>query len=297
MSPTPGAGRRAVLVTGASSGIGEATALHLARRGLHVFAGVRRGEDGERLRGRLARPDDTLTPVRLDVTVPAEVEAAAAEIGERAGTLAGLVNNAGLASGGPLEFADLDDVRRLFEVNTLGALAVTQAVLPLLRASDGRPGRIVNVSSTSGRLATPFVGAYCASKAALDSLTEALRHELRPWRIHVAAVVPGIVRTPIWPKAVADLDSLLGELPQEALRLYGAQLRAGREYIATLPGSPPEQVARRVAHALLARRPRLEYVVGENARRELFVSWLPARLRERVIHSTFPVQLSGDGDS
>jgi NAD(P)-dependent dehydrogenase (short-subunit alcohol dehydrogenase family) len=182
-----------VLVTGASSGIGEATALRLARAGWDVLAGVRREEDAERLRGL------GVEPVLLDVTDPAAVAALDLE------RLDGLVNNAGIALALPLELLPLDELRRVLEVNVVGQLAVTQAVLPAVRAARGR---VVNVGSIAGRSSLPFLGAYAASKFALEAVTDALRVELRPWGIRVAIVEPGSIATPIWTKGAQRFEEL-----------------------------------------------------------------------------------------
>jgi NAD(P)-dependent dehydrogenase (short-subunit alcohol dehydrogenase family) len=169
-----------VLVTGTSTGIGHATAVRLVREGFSVFAGVRNLEDGERLR-RYVSGD--LVPVRLDVTDVESIRSAAHEVeGRSDGRLAGLVNNAGIGLFGPLEYLPLEDLRRIFDVNVLGQIAVTQACLPLLRAGAGR---VVNIGSVGDRIAFPFGGALNASKSALAALSEALRMELRPWGIHV----------------------------------------------------------------------------------------------------------------
>jgi NAD(P)-dependent dehydrogenase (short-subunit alcohol dehydrogenase family) len=176
-------GAKAVLVTGASTGIGEACALRLAARGIRVFAGVRSESDGASLRQRAS---DGLTPVLIDVTVPDAIALARGTVADLVGPegLAGLVNNAGV----------VDEVRKEFDVNVFGAIAVTQAFLPLLR---GGRGRIVNMSSISGRIALPFAGPYAASKFALEAISDSWRVELRPWGIRVAIVEPGEVDTPI----------------------------------------------------------------------------------------------------
>ena len=176
--------RRSVLVTGASRGIGEATVLRLARAGWCVFAGVRRDEDGAALRSA----GGAIVPVRLDVTDEAQIAAAAATIAEHArGELHGVVNNAGIAVAAPLEYLPVQELRRQLEVNVLGQVAVTQALLPMLRRAQGR---IVFVSSVSGRSALPFTGPYAASKHALEALADAWRVELLPWGLHVALIEP-----------------------------------------------------------------------------------------------------------
>ena len=207
---------RSIVVTGASSGIGEAIALDLAAHGFRIFAGVRRAEDGTRL---VQRGGGTINPLLLDVTDAKTLAAASAEIGERTGGLGlyGLVNNAGIAAFGPLEYMPLEHLRALLDVNVVGPLASIQALLPHLR--KGR-GRIVNISSISGRISSPFLGAYAASKFALEALTDALRMELAPWRIPVAMVAPGNIATPIWSKSLAAAQQLISELPPEAHALY-----------------------------------------------------------------------------
>ncbi|MEK7693262.1 MAG: SDR family oxidoreductase, partial [Chloroflexota bacterium] len=185
---------RSVVITGASTGIGEACALHLDALGWRVFAGVRKGADGEALQRKASA---RLIPVRIDVTDQASIasacDAVAQELGARG--LDGLVNNAGIAVAAPLEFVPIDDLRRQLEINVIGQIAVTQAFLALIRTARGR---IVNIGSVSGKLATPFTGPYSASKFAMEALTDALRIELRPWKIEVSIVEPGSIATPIW---------------------------------------------------------------------------------------------------
>jgi NAD(P)-dependent dehydrogenase (short-subunit alcohol dehydrogenase family) len=273
----------AVVVTGASSGIGRACALHLAALGFRVFASVRRAEDGAALR---AASSARLTPVLLDVADETSIRAATETITAAAGAagLAGLVNNAGIGVAGPLKFLPLAEFRTQLEVNVTGQLAVTQALLPLLRL--GR-GRIVNMGSIGGRIASPFVGPYSASKFALEALTDALRMELRSWGVHVAIVEPGTVATPIWEKSVARTDRLVQALPHQAQTLYGAAFaalravaeRTGKEGL----GVPPEVVARAVAHALTARRPKTRYLVGWDARIGVLFTLVPDRLRDCVM--------------
>ena len=272
----------AVLVTGASTGIGRACALELDARGFRVFAGVRKEEDGRRL---AAEASDRLAPVRIDVADGASIEAAIAEIGEQTGErgLRGLVNNAGIAVGGPLEFLPLDDVRRQFEVNVIGQLAVTQACMPLLRAGGGR---VVNMGSIGGRVPPPFVGPYAASKSAMEALTDSLRQELRPWEIPVSIIEPGSISTPIWEKGAASTDELVEKLPPRGLELYGRTVEAMRTATVRLnaQGIPPARVAKVVAHALTARRPRPRYLVGPDARVQLTLSrLLPARWFDSVV--------------
>jgi NAD(P)-dependent dehydrogenase (short-subunit alcohol dehydrogenase family) len=266
---------RTAVVTGASSGIGQACAVRLGRRGWRVFAGVRRDEDAERIAGLAER----IEPVRLDVTEPASIAAAAERLDGEA--LAGLVNNAGIAIAMPLEFLPLDELRRQLDVNLVGQLAVTQALLPHLRRARGR---IVNVGSIAGRSALPFLGAYAASKHALEAVTDVLRVELRPFGIEVAIVEPATIATPIWSKGAELLQRILADLPESVTELYGGRMAAFGKAAAAASrrAEAPELVAGAVERALTAGRPRTRYLVGRDARRRALVERLPDRLRDRV---------------
>jgi NAD(P)-dependent dehydrogenase (short-subunit alcohol dehydrogenase family) len=266
-----------VLVTGASKGIGEACALRLARAGYRVFAGVRAAADGERLRAA------GLTPVPLDITDPGQVEAAARFVAAETGAhgLAGLVNNAGIAVAGPLEFLPVSALRHQLEINVIGQVAVTQAVLPALRRARGR---IVFIGSVSGRSALPFTGAYAASKYALEAITDALRIELMPWGLHVSIVEPGVIATPIWDTSLALGEELIASMPPSAVELYGSRLDGLRKRaLRGRSGRDPDDVAQAVEHALSARRPRTRYLVGMDARLRILFLLLPTRLRDRII--------------
>lgn len=273
---------RTVLVTGASTGIGEASALALDRAGFRVFAGVRRDADAEVLRSK-ASP--RLDPVMLDVTDEASIAQAARAIGDAVGDagLAGVVNNAGISVAGPLEFLPLEDFRRQLEVNVTGQLAVTQAVLPMIRAGHGR---IVFVGSISGKLSTPFLGPYSASKFALEALADALRVELRPWHVPVAVVEPGSIDTPIWEKSLALADEMERRLPPAAHQLYGGAIEAVRAMAKKTAsrGIPASKVADAVLHALTAKRPKTRYPVGIDARIQgVLAGVVPDGLRDVVI--------------
>jgi NAD(P)-dependent dehydrogenase (short-subunit alcohol dehydrogenase family) len=267
-----------VIVTGASSGIGEAIALHLREGGFSVLAGVRRDEDAERLSTR------GLTPIRLDVTDPEQLAAARAEVGDR--PLAGLVNNAGILRGGPLEFVKLDDLREQLEVNVIGQVAVTQAFIDGLRA--GR-GRIVNVGSISGRLATPMVGPYVAAKFALEGLTDTLRRELALQGIDVIMIEPGGVKTPLLGKANQWVEQLYGDSRPELAQRYGAMLTVMLEQtnkIDRRTGIDASAVAKVVGKALTVRRPRTRYLVGRDAIiQATMAKLLPDRVVDRLLLS------------
>jgi NAD(P)-dependent dehydrogenase (short-subunit alcohol dehydrogenase family) len=272
----------AVVVTGASTGIGRATALHLDSLGLHVFAGVRREQDGEELKREAS---GRLTPLRLDVTEPADVSMAVERVGEavRDSRLAGVVNNAGIAVSGPVEFVPLDLWRRQFEINLFGIVSMTQAFMPLLRESRGR---IISTGSLGGRLAQPMVAPYCASKHALEALSDALRLELRPWGIHVSLIQPGAVKTPIWNKGLESGAELLRNAPRELRDLYGAAVEIATKMAIheNQTGVEPIEVARAVEHALLSPRPRTRYPVGRQAKLLIPLSrFLPDRLKDELL--------------
>lgn len=272
-----------VVITGSSTGIGAATALHLDRLGWRVFAGVRRADDGTAL---AAQASDRLQWMLLDVTRPEQLAAAAAEVDRCVGAtgLSGLVNNAGIAVSAPLEYVPLDALRRQLEVNVIGLVAATQAFLPLLRTAVPG-GRIINVGSISGRLASPMLGPYAASKFAVEALTDALRVELLPWGMHVAVIEPGVVLTPIWEKGIEAAVSLQAQMAAEARERYGTLFTAFQR-IVTHPkrrGAAPEEVAAAIAHALSARRPRTRYLVGRDARVRNALRWLPDRVQDRMV--------------
>ena len=272
---------QAVVITGASTGIGAACALALDRRGYRVFAGVRSEESAKNLRNLAS---NRLTPIMIDVTDADQIAAAAdtvREATEDAG-LAGLVNNAGIVVSGPLEFLPVDDLRRQIEVNVIGQVAVTQAMLPLLRT--GR-GRIVNIGSISGFLTGPYMGPYSASKFALEAVTNALRLELRNSGIKVSILEPGNVKTPIWDKAIAAEEKADRASP-EAERLYRSDMEQMRKASIEMrdTGMPVQCVVRAVLHALTAQRPKTRYPIGAQTRlASFFFRFFPDSLRDTLI--------------
>ncbi|HTW85049.1 MAG TPA: SDR family NAD(P)-dependent oxidoreductase [Candidatus Sulfotelmatobacter sp.] len=271
---------RAVLVTGASTGIGLATVEELVRRGFVAYAVVRGQVDAHRL-GAL---DERIRPLVFDVTDRAAIAAAADQVRTAALPLYGVVNNAGVALGGPLEYLPLDTLRRQLEINVIGAMAVTQAFLPFLRETHGR---LVFVGSISGRLAVPFVGPYSASKFALRALSDALRLELRAAGVQVSLIEPGSVKTPIWEKARASRQAVLDALPPLAIAHYGPQLEnlfaSTAEQERT--GMPVERVSAAILRALTDRKPRAKYLVGGSARAGSVIAILPDPLRERAVRA------------
>jgi NAD(P)-dependent dehydrogenase (short-subunit alcohol dehydrogenase family) len=263
---------RAALVTGASSGIGLASAVRLANEGWRVFGGVRNDEHADMVRQR------GVEPVVLDVTDRQQFAAAAAAIGPE---LHGLVDNAGIAVAAPLELVPLDELRRQLEVNVVGQVAVLQAVLPALRRARGR---VVLMGSIGGRSALPFLGPYAASKHALEAFADVLRVELAPWGISVAIVEPASVKTAIWTKGATQAAAMQEEIGAEAAALYAERIARFRAVaLKRGPGIDPDVVARAVEHALTASRPKARYVVGRDAHLRAWIERLPTRLRDRVL--------------
>ena len=272
---------RSVLVTGSSTGIGRATALRLDAAGWRVFAGVRKQEDADALR---AAGSERLTPVMLDVTDADAISAAAALLGDELGGagLDGLVNNAGVAIPSPLETMPIDAFRRQIEVNLTGQVAVTQAMLPLIRSARGR---IVFVSSIGGRIAFPLTGAYHAAKFGVEAVGDVFRQELRRWRISVSVVEPGSIDTPIWDSGERAADEIGGDLEARE-ELYGKAIASYRKVTRNLAerGIEPDKVAEAIEHALTASRPRSRYLVGLDARVQARIKLvIPTRIWDRVV--------------
>ncbi|HMC50160.1 MAG TPA: SDR family NAD(P)-dependent oxidoreductase [Solirubrobacterales bacterium] len=273
---------KSVLITGASTGIGRATALRMDAEGWRIFATVRREDDLKELR---QVGSERLQPLLLDVTDPDQITATAervsAEVG--AGGLAGLVNNAGIAVMAPLETIPIEDLRHQLEVNLISQVAVTQAMLPLIRSARGR---VVFLSSIGGRMALPFGAPYHASKYGIEAVTDCLRQELRPWGIEVIAIEPGSIDTPIWERGEKRADTAAEKAPPAQETLYGEQIESFRGAVRRTAerGIPPSKVADAIRHALTARRPRTRYLVGADARGQALLGRvLPSRLMDRII--------------
>jgi NAD(P)-dependent dehydrogenase (short-subunit alcohol dehydrogenase family) len=266
---------RNVLVTGASTGIGRATAEHLKRRGFHVIAGVRKEADGKEL------ADLGIEIALIDVTDEATIAATAKQVGDR--PLAGLVNNAGISIGGPMEFLPIDKLRQQLEVNVIGLVATTQAMMPALRLATGR---VVNIGSVAGRVASPFVAPYNASKFAVEAITDAWRQELAPWGIKMIVIEPGSVSTPIWTKGAEQVAEARETLPVEALEKYGKAMSAFDGILARMDrmGIEPVKVAQLVEKALTARSPRARYLIGPDARMQVGLKTvLPTRAFDKAV--------------
>lgn len=266
---------RTVLVTGAGRGIGRASAEHLARSGWQVFAGVR----DEVAAKDLAASSPRITPVELDITVAEQVAALDAVLPPR---LDAVVNNAGVAVGGPVETVPLEQVRHQFEVNVVGQLAVTRAVLPRLRESRGR---VVFVSSVNGRVSIPMSAVYNASKFALEALADSLRVELRPWGVRVVLIEPGCIDTDPWRGMMGLLDEVADGMSPEHRELYAAHLAGQRTLCQRLQQQtkPAATVAAAIERALTARRPPSRRLVGSDARSlAAMKTLLPARALDAV---------------
>lgn len=268
----------AVVVTGASTGIGRATALLLDKKGYRVFAGVRKQADAESLSEEAS---DRLTPITIDVTEERSIASAKQKVERAVGDdgLVGLVNNAGIGTGGPVESMDLNDLRQALEVNLVGQVAVTQAFLPQIREAKGT---IVFIASIGGRIASPFMSPYNTSKFGVEALGESLRHELKPWEIDVVVIEPGSIDTPIWEKGAETIDELTSKLSPTAKRLYGRQLDRMEEVLKETAnrGIPPEKVAKAVHTAISSDNPRHRYLVGTDAK-------IAARLKGSLPDRTF----------
>jgi NAD(P)-dependent dehydrogenase (short-subunit alcohol dehydrogenase family) len=274
------ADRGSVVVTGASTGIGSACVKVLTAAGFHVFGSVRKAADGERLVGELGA---AFTPLLFDVTDQPAVATAAQKVQQAlAGrTLAGLVNNAGIAVPGPLLYLKIDDFERQLAVNVTGQLIVTQAFAPSLgtdRRRTGPPGRIVMISSVGGRNALPFVGPYAASKFAIEGLSESLRRELMLFGIDVVIVAPGAVVTPIWDKSENAIEGF-------ANTPYGPALEKMKAFMLgnAARGLPAERIGEAVKTALTAAKPKTRYTVAPNPFQQLLTAVLPKRVFDRMI--------------
>ena len=286
---------KSIVITGASTGIGRAVAEHMAAQGWKVFAGVRKAADGDALIA--AQP--SIIPVILDVTNPEQIRAAAQIVSDQLDghTLSGLVNNAGIANMGPLPVQPMDEIRKHFDINVLGVIEVTQNFLPLLGTETdrtGAAGRIINISSFGGRIPSPFLGAYCATKTALESLTDSFRRELLPFGIDAITVAPGAIKTPIWDKS----EDHLAESPyantvwNEPIKSYNEMfLQAGAN------GWPASKIAELVESALTIAKPKAYYAVGPERLTNYSVARrLPKRLLDKGMGKRFGL-LPGDNDT
>ena len=276
---------RSILVTGASTGIGRAAVLGLLAEGFFVYAGVRDAAAGEALRAAVP-PGATgrLEVVTLDVTNADQVRAAADHLGHELGEagLWGLFNNAGISVTGPVEFLGLEGLRHQLEVNVVGQVAVTQAMIPLLRRARGR---VVITGSVTGFIALPGLAPYAMSKHAMEAFADSLRRETRAFGMEVSLLEPGAIATGIWQKGMESADAAEREWPPQVLELYGPMIRAMRKAadMSARQASPTDVVTRAVVHAFTADRPRTRYRLGRHSGLQKWISRLPDRWADAVL--------------
>jgi NAD(P)-dependent dehydrogenase (short-subunit alcohol dehydrogenase family) len=266
-------GNPSVLVTGAGRGLGHTAALKLAADGWNVFAGVRSDADADKFAAY-----ERITPVHLDITSRDDLAQLPAQLPAE---LDALVNNAGIAVGNPIEALAIDDLRWQFEVNVVGGTAVTQTLLPLIRAARGR---IVFISSTSGRVATPSIGAYGASKFALEAIADALRNEVRPWGIRVSLIEPGQIDTDMSKGSHQQLDDNVAKMTPEHRVLYAKHTEGMHKAIELMDGviSSPDEITEAIERALTDPRPRARYLVGKGARAHAYTRVLPSPVTDAI---------------
>lgn len=275
----------AVVITGVSSGIGQACAIYLAQKGFQVFGGVRKQTDAD----KLMKEHPHIIPLILDVTKTEQIAQSIETVRETVGEagIVGLVNNAGVTASGPVEFLPLDDLRGLWEVNVIGVVAITQAFLPLLRQAPH--GRIINISSFGGTISSPYLSAYHASKFALEAISDALRMELAQWpNLGVVVIKPASIQTPIWQKAVDDYEALLNRMPPKARDYYEAELKivTTKRQQADADGADPQIVAEAVYAALTKDKPPTRRLLAFNPFIFAALRWIPDRWRDRVVRKS-----------
>jgi NAD(P)-dependent dehydrogenase (short-subunit alcohol dehydrogenase family) len=272
------ANNKTIVITGTSTGIGKACALHLDKLGFKVYAGIRKQADGDSLK---IDASDRLTPIVLDVTDAESIGAASSIIAkETDGEVFGLINNAGIGRGGALEVTPVTEIRKLMEVNVIGLMAVTQAFIPMLRKGKGR---IVNIGSTSSILAFPGASAYCASKFAVRAITDSLRLELKPLDISVILVAPGAVESEIWDKGKAYKKKLREMVKPEIAQLYAPLIKFGDKLNNELKKIPAIEVAKAIAHALTIAKPKPYFLVGKDAKGAAKVAKFPKGLIDWIL--------------
>ncbi len=268
---------KTLLITGTSTGIGRACALHLDNLGFNVYAGVRGQGDVEALQ---AEASDRLKPIILDVTDEKAISEAIAKIGVEAGHLDALINNAGVGLGGALEVTPIEEIRKLLNVNVIGLLAVTKACLPLLRVCKGR---IINIGSSAGYLAFPGASVYSASKFAVRAISDALRLELHHFGIKVILISPGAIASAIWDKGKVYREALQAQVDPEIATGYETLRRFGDSLYTDMKRIPASEVAKVVAQVLLDKRPKRYYVVGKDAKGAKSAAFLPAAVLDKII--------------
>jgi len=275
---------KAVIVTGTSAGLGKSIALHLDKLGYKVYAGVRKLTDGEELK---KQSSSNLQPVIIDVTDENSIISAKELIEKEIHNYSSLalVNNAGVAFGSPVETLTNSLLRFEMEVNYFGVISVILKFLPILREKNGR---IINISSISGRSSMPFNGTYCASKFALEAITDALRLELKPWKISISNILPGDIKTEIWAKAITDIDKRSAEWTPEAIKLYGPTIEFMKDNIRKVKGSSPDIISKAVEKLLKSSNPKVRVYIGRNVWFYYFLEKLPTKLRDWLILAQLP---------
>ncbi|MDN3956408.1 SDR family oxidoreductase [Sporolactobacillus laevolacticus] len=268
-----------VFITGSSGGIGSAAIKKMAASGYRVFAGVRNPDKIKKLTENLA---PAVVPVKIDITDPASVVAAARYVDEtvKEKGLAGLINNAGYILQGPLELLPIEEIKKQFDVNVFGQVRTVQAFLPLIRKAKGR---IINIGAVTGKTAMPFIGVLSASKQAMEALTDALRVELRPWKIHVVVIEPAAMETSIFDKAQTSSKAVMQNISQEKKSLYEEALSLVDASMENHPLNPPKVVANAIHNALNAEHPRTRYAVGRGAGLVVTLGRFPDRLRDQLL--------------
>ena len=271
--------RKTVIITGTSTGIGKASALHLDMLGFNVFAGVRKQTDGDNLKKDASA---NLKPIILDVTDENSIERAVSLIEkETDGELFGLVNNAGVSLNGPLELIPLHDIKMLMDVNVTGLLAVTKAFLPQIRKNKGR---IVNISSGHGLLAIPDKSVYAASKFAVQAISDSLRVELRPFGVNVSNIVVGKVHTDVLGKILADRKKMMETSDPHVVKLYSKLIEFFDREVKNIPGIDAIEIAKVIARTLTSKKPKSQYIVGPGALKMKKLAGLPQKLRDLMMY-------------
>lgn len=272
---------QAVVITGTSTGIGRACAERMAAAGWTVYAGVRKEADAEAIKQAV---DGDVRPVILDVTKPDQVKALVEVVRrDTGGRLDGLVNNAGVSEGGPIETISDEAWQWHFDVNVFGLVRVTRELLPQLRTAHGR---VVNMGSIAGRAAAPMMAPYSAGKHAVEAITESLRFEVEGFGMKVSCVEPGEIATAIWEKADGQLERINEDVPVEMLEIYDHHVNMIYGFVAQGPkrGVPPTRVAEVVHHALTSSRPKHRYLVGPDAKATGVVARMPDRVRQWALN-------------
>ena len=274
---------KSILISGCSTGVGRATALLFSSKGYKVFAGVRKDADAESL--RQSDPAGNIEPVMLDITNQSQLDVVVANLDAQLADsgLTALVNNAGIAEGGPLEFIDPDVIRKVFEVNTMGPVILTQRFLPLIRRAKGR---IITVGSFSGKVSTPMGGAYSISKYGIEAFNDALRRELAPFGIHVSLLEPGAIATPMLQNAPAKAKKGMQELPEQAREYYRSAFEGFVRYFAQMNENAisPDEAAKVIEHAVESLKPKTRYLVTKDAKLANFMNWiLPDRWFDALV--------------